>query len=92
MGPEAGKPIRRSTTSDRIPEAAGQQGVSGRSELPKSATATAAKVLLPALKELASGLGTQHELIKEMVAAVQVCRYVALYVHSPGYIFLCMGW
>ena len=87
MGPEAGKPIRRSATSDRIPETMGQQGVSGRNEPPKSATATAAKVLLPALKELASGLGTQHELVKEMVAAVQVCRTVAPYVHSPGYVF-----
>ena len=73
MGPEAGKPSRRSTTADRVPEAAGQPGVSGRSEAPpKSAAATAAKVLMPALKELATGLGTQHELVKEMLAAIQV--------------------
>ena len=73
MGPEAGKPVRRSATADRLPEALGQPGVSGRAEAPpKSATATAAKVLMPALRELASGLGTQHELVKEMLAAVQV--------------------
>lgn len=71
MGPESGKPIRRSATTDRIPEAGGPPGTSAR-EAPKSVTATAAKVLLPALKELASGLGTQHELVKEMLAAVQV--------------------
>ncbi|CAK0760674.1 hypothetical protein CVIRNUC_002790 [Coccomyxa viridis] len=72
MGPEAGKPVRRSATADRLPEALGQPGVSGRAEAPpKSVTATAAKVLMPALKELASSLGTQHELVKEMLAAVQ---------------------
>lgn len=72
MGPEAGKPIRRSTTSDRIPDVGLQPGISARADAPKSATTTAARVLLPALKELASGLGTQHELVKEMMAAVQV--------------------
>ena len=52
MGPEAGKPVRRSATADRLPEALGQPGVSGRAEAPpKSATATAnAKVLMPALR------------------------------------------
>ena len=79
MGPEAGKPVRRSATADRLPEALGQPGVSGRAEAPpKSVTATAAKVLMPALKELASGLGTQHELVKEMLAAVQVSPPPAL--------------
>ena len=79
MGLEAGKPVRRSATADRLPEAVGQPGVSGRSEAPpKSATATAAKVLMPALKELASSLGTQHELVKEMLAAVQVSLPPAL--------------
>ena len=79
MGPEAGKPVRRSATADRLPEALGQPGVSGRAEAPpKSVTATAAKVLMPALKELASSLGTQHELVKEMLAAVQVSPPPAL--------------
>ena len=85
MGPEAGKPSRRSTTQDRVPEAVGQPGVSGRAEAPpKSAIATAAKVLMPALKELATGLGTQHELVKEMLAAIQVTHLSTLAPANPG--------
>lgn len=71
MGPEAGKLVRRSATTDRIPELATQPG-SARLDALKPSPGTAAKVLLPALKELASGLGVQHDLVKEMVAAIQV--------------------
>ena len=72
MGPEAGKLVRRSATTDRIPEVTGQPG-SARADAPKASPGTNAKVLLPVLKEMASGLGTQHDLVKEMVAAIQVC-------------------
>ena len=71
MGPEAGKPVRRAATTDRLPEMIGQPG-SARADVAKASPATAAKVLLPVFKELASGLGTQHDLVKEMVAAIQV--------------------
>ena len=71
MGPEAGKMVRRAATSDRLPELAGQPS-SARLDTHKPSPGTAAKVLLPALKELASGLGSQHELVKEMLAAIQV--------------------
>ena len=77
MGPEAGKPVRRAATTDRLPELVGQPG-SARADAPKASPGTTAKVLLPALRELASGLGTQHDLVKEMLAAVQVGPLVAL--------------
>ena len=63
--------VRRSATTDRIPELAGQPG-SARSDAPKPSPGTPAKTLLPALKELAMGMGAQHDLVKEMVAAIQV--------------------
>ncbi len=84
MGPEAGKLVRRSATTDRIPEMAGQPG-SARAEAPKASPGTNAKVLLPALKELASGLGSQHDLVKEMVAAIQVGPIIA-YATAQGLI------
>ena len=76
MGPEAGKLVRRSATTDRIPEVAGQPG-GARADALKASPGANARVLLGALGQLASGLGTQHDLVKEMVNAIQVRPFVA---------------
>ncbi|CAL5219491.1 g1332 [Coccomyxa viridis] len=70
MGPEAGKLVRRSATTDRIPEVAGQPG-GARADALKASPGANARVLLGALGQLACGLGTQHDLVKEMVNAIQ---------------------
>ena len=64
------KVARRTGTSDKVAEgrAPGAQGGEGGKAIP----ATAVKILLPALKELLQGMGTQYDLLKEVVAAVQV--------------------
>ncbi|BDA42758.1 probable serine/threonine-protein kinase OSR1 at N-terminal half [Coccomyxa sp. Obi] len=63
------KAARRTATSDKVAEgrAPGMQGGEGG----KPINPTAAKILLPALKELMQGMGTQYDLLKEVVAAVQ---------------------
>lgn len=65
------KAARRTATSDKVAEgrAPGAQGAEGG----KPINPTAVKILLPALKELMQGMGTQYDLLKEVVAAVQVC-------------------
>lgn len=89
MGPEAGKLVRRAATTDRLPEMVGQPG-SARADAPKASPGTNAKVLLPALTQLASGLGTQHDLVKELLAAVQVGPLLVLaFAKRPAYAFNC---
>ena len=65
------KAARRTATSDKVAEgrAPGAPGAEGG----KPINPTAVKILLPALKELMQGMGTQYDLLKEVVAAVQVC-------------------
>ncbi|KAK9909926.1 hypothetical protein WJX75_009604 [Coccomyxa subellipsoidea] len=66
---DGAKAARRTATSDKVAEgrAPGAQGSDGGKAIP----ATAVKILLPALKELLQGMGTQYDLLKEVVAAVQ---------------------
>lgn len=66
---DGAKVARRTATSDKVAEgrAPGAQGSEGGKAIP----ATAVKILLPALKELLQGMGTQYDLLKEVVAAVQ---------------------
>lgn len=75
------KAARRTATSDKVAEgrAPGAQGAEGG----KPINPTAVKILLPALKELMQGMGTQYDLLKEVVAAVQVCplQVLALFPH-----------
>lgn len=69
---ESGKSMRRSTTSDKVAEGGPRPGAGG-GEGAKSGNPAAARMLLPALKEVVAGLASQYELMKEVVAAVQVC-------------------
>lgn len=74
---EAGKAARRTVTSDKVAEGRGPgSGVSDGGKGPINPTA--AKILLPALKELMQGMGTQYDLLKEVVAAVQAMPHLSL--------------
>jgi hypothetical protein len=61
------KAARRTVTSDKV-AVPGTSGI----DASKAVTPTAARILLPALKEVVQGLASQYELMKEVVAAVQV--------------------
>lgn len=69
MGAEGAKVARRTGTSDKVAEGRAPSGQLGDGSKPIPATAV--KILLPALKELLQGMGTQYDLLKEVVAAVQ---------------------
>lgn len=67
---------RRTVTSDKVAE--GRAPGTSQADPGKAVTPTAARILLPALKEVVQGLATQYELMKEVVAAVQVWATIAL--------------
>ena len=87
---ESGKSARRSATADKVAEGAprlggpggssGGGGIGAHDAKPGGAASpvTAARTLLPALKEVVAGLASQYELMKEVVAAVQ-----ARSAHAP---------
>ena len=76
MASEGGKSSRRSVTSDKVAEGL-PLGRSGEGSAKSGGgQPAAARMLLPALKEVVAGLASQYELMKEVVAAVQVRFWV----------------
>ena len=96
---EAGKSARRTATGDKVAEGAPRPGTGGPGGAPgggggsgaldaksgggAASPATAARTLLPALKEVVAGLASQYELMKEVVAAVQARA------HAPPGLMTC---
>lgn len=87
MGAEGAKVARRTGTSDKVAEGRAPSGQLGDGSKPIPATAV--KILLPALKELLQGMGTQYDLLKEVVAAVQARPSPSPAIFPISTVFFC---